>query len=263
MALIILAAGSGVRLRPVTADRPKCLTPLAGRTLLARQLDAWRRCGVEDIAVVTGYRADRIVPDGFRCFQNARYESTNMVTSLFCAESAMADGRDVLIAYGDVVFEQRLGRALLEASHPVSVLIDTGWRALWELRMEDPLADAETLKLTPEGHIRELGLKPSGYADIEGQYIGLIKVRRDFVGRFREAYHTLLSSAHERGLNIDNMYMTAFLQHLIDSGWQVGAALVHHGWLELDSLSELHRYEQLWRSGELRRLCNLDEGSAE
>ena len=121
--------------------------------------------------------------------------------------------------------------------------------------MDDPLQDAETLKLTPQGYIRELGLKPHSYADIEGQYMGLIKVRGDAVGPLREAYRNLRADP--------NLYMTAFLQHLIDNGWQVRAVPVQHGWLELDSISELHRYEALWKSGELRRFCNLEEAGAE
>lgn len=261
MNLIILAAGMGSRLRPITDDRPKCLVTLAGRTLLLRQIDAWRNCGVNDIAVVTGYQAERIVPNGFRCFRNENYERTNMVASLFCAEDAMRDDRDLVISYGDVVFEQRIGHALLESLHPVSVAVDTGWRSLWELRMEDPLQDAETLKLTPDGHIRELGLKPASYDDIEGQYMGLIKVQRQWVAKFRQAYHDLRRSAPQGGTSVDNMYMTAFLQHLIDSGWKVGAVPVQHGWLELDSLAELNRYEQLWESGGLARFCNLDEAA--
>jgi choline kinase len=255
MKVLILAAGQGTRLRPLTDDRPKCLAPLAGRTLLARQLHAWRACGITDITVVTGYRAEMIVPDGFRCCHNDLYDCTNMVASLFCAEAAMHEGEDLIISYGDVVFEERVGRSLIAAADRVSVVVDTGWRSLWELRMDDPLQDAETLKLTPQGYIRELGLKPGSYADIEGQYMGLIKVRGDAVGPLREAYHQMGADAH--------LYMTAFLQHLIDTGWRVRAVPVQNGWIEIDSLSDLHRYEALWKSGELRRFCNLDEAGTE
>ena len=259
MKVIILAAGQGTRLRPITEDRPKCLVPLAGRTLLARQLHAWRACGIADITVLTGYFAEMIVPDGFRCCHNPNYDRTNMVASLFCAHEtinqAARQGEDLIITYGDVVFEQRIGRSLMEATDAISVIVDTGWRSLWELRMDDPLQDAETLKLTPEGYIRELGLKPHSYSDIEGQYIGLVKVRGDVIESFCKAYDSLRAEP--------NLYMTAFLQHLIDTGWQVRAVPVRHGWLELDSLSELHRYEALWKSGELRRFCNLAEAGTE
>ena len=85
--------------------------------------------------------------------------------------------------------------------------------------------------------------------------MGLVKVRGDVLEPFCKAYDNLHAEPH--------LYMTAFLQHLIDTGWQVRAVPVQHGWLELDSLSELHRYESLWKSGELRRFCNLAEGERE
>jgi len=58
MRVIILAAGQGTRLRPFTDDRPKCLVELHGRPLLHRQLDVLRAAGLNDIALVGGYRAD-------------------------------------------------------------------------------------------------------------------------------------------------------------------------------------------------------------
>src|ERR1044071_3517735 len=87
--IVILAAGEGTRLRPHTLDRPKCLVPLAGRPLLAWQTDALRAAGVDDIVVVTGYRADQIRALGYRTVFNPRYEKTNMVASLMCARDTL------------------------------------------------------------------------------------------------------------------------------------------------------------------------------
>ena len=88
MRAIILAAGEGTRLRPHTLDRPKCLVPLAGRPLLAWQADALRRAGVDDITVVTGYRADQVATLGFATVHNDRFRETNMVASAMCARGA-------------------------------------------------------------------------------------------------------------------------------------------------------------------------------
>ena len=95
----------------MTADRPKCLVELAGRPLLAWQLDALTRAGVDDVTIVTGYRADAITA-GTRRVHNPRYADTNMVASLMCARDAFDGGDDVLIAYGDIVYEPRLVTAL-------------------------------------------------------------------------------------------------------------------------------------------------------
>ena len=61
---IILAAGLGSRLRPLTYNKPKCLIELFGETLLSRQLRVLEGCGVDDVLVVGGYLADEIIKLG-------------------------------------------------------------------------------------------------------------------------------------------------------------------------------------------------------
>ena len=58
--VIILAAGLGRRLQPYTADTPKCLLDLGGKTLLQRQLDAYALNGLQTIHLVRGYKKDRL-----------------------------------------------------------------------------------------------------------------------------------------------------------------------------------------------------------
>ena len=70
MRAIVLAAGMGTRLLPLTRDRPKCLVELAGRPLLERQIAVLRRVGIDDISVVTGYRSDQVKPPGVRIIAN-------------------------------------------------------------------------------------------------------------------------------------------------------------------------------------------------
>ena len=86
MKALILAAGEGTRLRPYTADRPKCLVEVAGRSLLDRQLDVLGAAGVAPVVVVGGYRAEMLPRPGIEVLLNPRYATTNMVTTLFCAE---------------------------------------------------------------------------------------------------------------------------------------------------------------------------------
>ena len=82
---LILAAGEGTRLRPYTLDKPQCLVPLLGRSLLERQATILRRTGISDIQVAAGYRAEQIECLGFEVSINARFNSTNMVATLFSA----------------------------------------------------------------------------------------------------------------------------------------------------------------------------------
>lgn len=257
MRAIILAAGHGSRLRPYTDDRPKCMVELAGKPLLHRQLAVLREAGIEDILVIGGYRADRLEAEGIRVAINPAYDRTNMVATLFCAEDWMRAGEDLLVAYGDIVYEPRVLRSLLATDAPVAISVDREWRRFWAARMEDPLRDAETLKLDAAGRVVELGKKPRGYDEIQGQYMGLIKVRGDHVQAFRDAWHKLDRGATYDGKDFDNMYMTSFLQHLIDSGMEVRAAFTDNGWLEVDSVEDLDRYHRMQREGTLTRFITL------
>lgn len=245
---IILAAGQGTRLRPLTDDRPKCLVELAGRPLLDHQLDVLRAAGIDDIHVVAGYRADQIDRPGVNRLVNERFDSTNMVATLFTAEALMTGEEDLIISYGDIVYEPRVLEALLACDAPVCLAVDREWRRYWQARMDDPLADAETLKLADGNRIVELGKKPGGYEDIEGQYMGLIRVRADHAAQLPAVWRAMDRDATYDGKDYDNMYLTSFIQHLIDIGWDVRAAFVDNGWLEIDEPGDLEMAGTgLWR----------------
>jgi len=254
---LILAAGQGTRLRPLTDDRPKCLVELAGRSLLELQAAVLREAGILDITVVSGYKAEQIAERGFAVHVNPRYAETNMVATLFSAAEVMDGSEDVLICYGDIVYERRVLDSLLAVNAPVVVMIDRQWLRYWRLRMEDPLNDAETLKIGPEGRLNEIGKKPQNYREIEGQYVGLIKVRSDRLWKLKQTYESMSRIEMYDGKDFDNMYMTSFIQYLIDQEWDVRIAETENGWLEVDSVSDLLLYESMAKDGSLTPFFNL------
>ena len=237
MKAILLAAGQGARLRPLTNDRPKCMVPYRGRPLLDYVVRALRANGVSDIVAVRGYAPGAIDCPGLRFYDNPRYHETNMVHTLFCAEREL-DG-DVIVSYTDIAYSPAVVRRLLDASGDIAVVIDRDWQRLWRERMSDPLADAESLRLDAAGNIVELGKKPGSYADIEGQYIGLFKVSAAAWPRLRAFYAGLDRSQRYDGKDFDNMYMTSFIQAVIDRLMPVQAVPIHGGWLEIDVPSDL------------------------
>lgn len=262
MRAVILAAGEGNRLRPYTNGQPKCLARLAGTPLLVHQTETLRDAGITDVTIVTGYRADQIAALGYATRHNPDYASTNMVASLMYAADLLDGGDDVLIAYGDIVYELRVIEALRAGHGPLCTIVDQSWLTLWRVRHDDPLADAETLKLDQAGNIREIGRKATSYDDIEGQYIGLTRVRADTAPALIAAYRRLQENAYPDGRAVAGMYMTDFLQHLIDRGMSVRPVLIDGGWLEVDSASDLDLYNRLHREGRLGDLCRLTQAAA-
>jgi choline kinase len=122
---IVLAAGVGSRLWPLTADRPKCLLEVGGRTILDRQVRDLHDCGISDVVVVIGYRGDMVRrQNAIRCIDNPRFEHTNSLYSLWLARDELAPG--ALILNSDVVAPRRLFDRLIGAPAPDAILVELG-----------------------------------------------------------------------------------------------------------------------------------------
>ncbi len=87
MRAIIIAAGTGSRLRPLTNGLPKCMLQLRGKTLLQRQLEVFKACGIKDIALIKGYKKGMINYSGIRYYTNRDYINNNILVSLSYAEN--------------------------------------------------------------------------------------------------------------------------------------------------------------------------------
>ena len=263
MDAIILAAGRGSRLMPYTKNSPKCLTEISRKPLLHWQIEALQSSGVKNIIIVIGYLGNQIrkATQGYAnifLVNNPNWAETNMVESLFCCLAFIREEGDLIIAYGDIVYQSNNLKALLDCDDEIALMIDRKWKDLWSLRLENPLDDAETLIMDGAGYITELGRKPQNYEQIEGQYTGLIKIRSDKLAELEKFYNQLDRSAAYDGKDFKNMYMTSFLQLLIDKGWKAKAVQVSNGWLEVDSLEDIRQYEKMAEDGLLDRFYKVE-----
>lgn len=257
---LILAAGEGTRLRPFTNDYPKGLVSLLGKPLVSHQIDNLKSLDILDIAIATGYKAEKFNTLDCKTFNNEFFDSTNMVESLFAARLFLEEAKDdILISYGDIVYEKNNLKTILMTNSDVVVMVDDGWKNLWSLRNENPLNDAETLRYGAKGQIIELGKKPNSLSDIDGQYTGLIKISHHKIKDFISFYDQLDRFILYEGREFKQMYMTTFLQLLIDAGWTIMPARVNHGWLEVDTVEDLRLYERLSEEGKLDDLWKVNE----
>ena len=164
-----------------------------------------------------------------------------MLSSLLCAgpwlEQAFAQGEHAAaITYSDIVYPPEHVRALSACAQPLAIAYDLCWEQLWRLRFGDPLLDAETFRQT-DGLLRDIGGKPQSVNEIQGQYMGLIRVTPQGWRLIREA-------CAELGEAVAQTDMTGFLRRLIGKGICVGAVPVQGRWCEVDSQEDLHSYEQ-------------------
>ena len=235
--VILLVAGEGKRLRPYTLDRPKCMGEIDSISLIDRQLSVLKAEGLDNIVMVGGYKSEVLKREGVKLKLNPRYYETNMVWTLFSVEEEL-DG-DVIVSYGDIVYSREILQALLESTADIAVIIDKEWEGYWRARNEDPLDDAETLKLRADGTIREIGQSPQALDEIEGQYIGLMKFSAQGVSQMKETFYAAVESGELLGKPIENSYMTDLLQALINSDKLVTSIPVYGDWVEIDTVSDL------------------------
>jgi len=123
---IILAAGNGTRMGHLTADRPKAMLEVDGRSLIDRQLDALASAGINDVTVVVGYRQDRLrahLGDRVHFISNDRYKDTNSLYSLSLAREPMQQG--AVIMNSDVLVSPELLGRLIESPIEDAALVDT------------------------------------------------------------------------------------------------------------------------------------------
>lgn len=234
---IILAAGEGTRLRPYTLDRPKCMVEIEHQSLLDRHLAVLRSKNIAPIVVIGGYLSETLAGKEVSLKLNPRYAETNMVWTLFCAEEELEGG--AIIAYGDIVYSKANLEKLLACNADIAITVDLEWEAYWRARNEDPLLDAETLRMDADKNIIELGKKPQSLTEIEAQYMGLIKLSARGADIFKECFHQARRGGGIAGKPVEKAYMTDLIQAVIDSGNKVQAVPVQGEWIEVDSVSDL------------------------
>ena len=236
MKAIILAAGRGSRMMGLTKDCPKCLVKLRGKTLLEWQLGALRNAGINEIAIVTGYKSKMLSSYGLVEFHNSRWEKTNMVSSLVCAQEWLQEA-PCIVSYSDIFYEKKTIEQLAECPASLAVAYDPNWKKLWERRFEDPLIDAETFKLNSDGTLAEIGNQPGSIEEIEGQYMGLLK----FTPASWFVTMELWSNLSEEQQNI--MQMTSLLDGMINNKMVQISTVPNVGeWGEIDNQSDLNIY---------------------
>lgn len=176
MKAIILAAGVGSRIRPLTDHCPKTLLRVSGTTILARMLAQIRGCGIREVVFILGYLEEQIrehVANEFPEIQahyilNDRYAETNTGYSLMLARSAVGDSGFISFD-ADVVFDEAILQRLIDSPHEACLCVDK------EIQL-----DAEEVKVVVDGHNRVLRASKSvDPSDAIGESIGIGKMGPD------------------------------------------------------------------------------------
>lgn len=230
---LILAAGRGSRMQELTKDKPKGMIQLGGKPLLQWQIEAMKKGGISKIYFVGGYQIRVLKELGYPCFENPKWNQTNMVESLRCAREILMK-EETVVSYADIVCSSEIFKSLIHYSSDLAVTFDTLWRPLWEARFDNPLEDAETFSIK-EGKLVDIGRVPKGYDEVQGQYMGLMKFTPlGWKNTEEQLQHT----------DTRKMDMTTLLQLLLRNGVSIDGVPIAGKWCEADSQGDLQCYEK-------------------
>ena len=174
---LILAAGAGTRLNGSEAIQPKCLATFDGTPLIDLQMQALRLSGIDDIAVVVGFQADRVrraCGSNVSFFENRIYAETNSLYSLWLARPLLGNGFVVLNC--DVLFHPAMLSDLLTARHTDALLVS------YPDGEQPPFTDEEMKVSVRRGRVVDIR-KDLPESATDGENVGIVKFSAAGAGR--------------------------------------------------------------------------------
>ena len=247
--VLIIAAGKGSRLKSYTENLPKCMLKFGGKTLLERQLEAYRECGINNIAMIRGHKKEKINLDGIRYYENPDYENNNILNSLFYGENEI--NGNIIISYSDILFESVVVDRLLQSDADISIVVDIDWRGYYFGRTQHPVEEAESVVFDANNNVLEIGKILTSKHDVHGEFIGMMKLSERgaeiFKRHFHHAKELYWDRPFKRAAVFQKAYLTDMIQELVDLGVPVNCVIIERGWKEIDTVED---YEKALREFE-------------
>jgi choline kinase len=239
---VILVAGIGSRLRPITDDRPKALVDLDGETILGRTVRLLASYGVRKVVLATGYRDDAVraamqgVPVAVEYCRNPEFDRTQNSVSLALCRGAL--GTDAFFKLdGDVVFQRQVLERLDASPAELAVAVDAG-------RMLDGEAMKVTLSHPGATMIAAFG-KGIALSQSAGESIGIERISSSFSARLFSGLEAAIE-AGETNLYYEDVYSRLIAAQAVQAE---AVAVADLPWTEVDDFSDLERARELVRAG--------------
>ena len=230
MKAIILSAGQGKRLLPLTEKLPKCALPIGGRSALEWQLHEIAQCDIDDVVVVTGFGAEAV--DGIaarqtdvavRTLYNPFFAQCDNLGTCWVARVEM--NQDFVIINGDTMFEAAILQILLETKSDRPITLVTDSKAEYD--------DDDMKVVTDDAGLRRVS-KQLDRSDVTGESIGMMAFRGDGPLEFSRKVDYLM----RYGQGIKQWYLAA-IDELAQAGLVGACAINGLSWCEIDDQADL------------------------
>jgi phosphoenolpyruvate phosphomutase len=238
--VIIVAAGLGSRLKNYTDNLPKCMLDFGGKTLLQRQIEAFKTCGLNKISVIRGFKKEKINYPDINYFENKEYKNNNILNSLLYAEEALSG--HVIVSYSDILFEKEVVQRLMESEHDISIVVDIDWRGYYINRKEHPINEAENVIFDANNNVLEIGKIITNKHDVHGEFIGMMKFSprgsEVFKKHFHRAKELYWDKPFQRAKLFQKAYITDIIQDMTEFGVPIHCVIIERGWKEIDTVED-------------------------
>jgi choline kinase len=243
MRAIIIAAGKGTRLFPLTKNTPKSLIEIGnGITMLESQLHSLKENNIKDVTIIVGYRAEQIEAKikkyandfNINTVYNPFYDCSNNLISVWMARYFMQE--DFITINGDDIFKPSVIADLLKSESNITMVAD-----------EKKSYDDDDMKIVhKDGLVLQVSKKiPADEAN--GESVGIIK----FTGKGRQIYIDTLDEMVRDEENMNAFYLKA-IQQIINKGYAVNFSMCKpDDWGELDFHPDLVLIKQYLRRSNL------------
>jgi phosphoenolpyruvate phosphomutase len=234
---LVLAASKG-DFGDLVKDKPKAMLRLRGKPILAWHADAFRRQGVRRIAAVRGYRKEAIDLQSLQYFDNDKFAETGELASLYAARDFLKG--DLVIAYGDIVFDDFILGNLLRQDGDISLAVDGAWklRDRNDVRRDlvvttgayDPLGKTSCRLQSIGATVR------TQTEDVSGEWIGLLHLKA-------QKTELLVATLDKLAQSEPNLLRTGdlpdLLNRLVAAGEEVTVVHSYGHWYDLDEHKDL------------------------
>ncbi len=232
-----MLAATGGHFGTLVEDRPQCMLYLRGKPILTWHIEAFNCQGIKEICVVHGYGKETVDLAGLRYFDNDDYESTGELYSLYLAREFLTG--NVLIAYGDILFDNAILQYLLSQRFDIAIAADASFRLHGRSSTKrmmvstqgtiSPLIGEDGCRLTRIGEDGENG-------EVTGEWVGLLSLRG-------EGTKTVVALLDELAETEPQTLRTAGLEDLlglvVDRGFEVKVRHTYGHWRQLKEQADL------------------------
>ena len=250
MKAIFIAAGEGSRLENLTKDLPKPLVEINGKSIIERQIELLRKNNVNDIIVVTGYKKEKFTFKNIKYIHNPNFREQEQTGSLMAARSKIVG--DVLIMFGDILFEETILQQMLNSKCDIVIAIDKDWEKSYEERPDNPKSEADKVLIKDDKVIRisAKNIKINNNDNDVGELLGLMKLSPKGSKILIEQYEKLENSHVGKFHDAPSFKKAKFvdiLQELLSLGIIITPVSIMGKWCEIDTKHDLEIAKKIFK----------------